>query len=407
MIARLAAPACFALLALVCTSAAASTLTVTNVSDSGAGSLRAALGAAAVGDTIVFSTSGSIALATPLSIGQSVTINGPGAGIITLSGQSTVQVITLTAGTLTLSGVTIANGKLASSGGGIGVAAGANLSVSRTVFNSNSAGNGGAISVTAGATLAVDESTFAGNTTTGVGGGAIINFGTATISNSTFANNRAPINGGAVNTQPAGTTTVVNSTFAGNTSAGLGGATSNLGTTNLLDSTFSGNTGSSGSVLASGNANVLVNNDVFADNPGGALNPSGAVPGNNNVFFNNGANDATGDGTTNFIFAAAEPLGTFGTIGGPTQTQLPLAGGAAICAGAIGLLPAGLTRDQRGLARTSPGCLDAGAVQFSQPAAQPAPALSPLMLWILGALVAGIGFLARRTPVRQRGRRQR
>src|ERR1700744_3961214 len=93
-------------------SAHASTVTVTNTNDSGGGSLRQALVSASAGDLIVFDpgATGTIALATSLTIGQSVTIQGPGAGAITLDGQGAVRVINITAGTLTLSGVTLANG---------------------------------------------------------------------------------------------------------------------------------------------------------------------------------------------------------------------------------------------------------------------------------------------------------
>src|SRR6516225_1655554 len=66
-----------------------STLTVTNLLDSGAGSLRGQIAAAAAGDTIVFATglSGTITLSSgELDITRNLTIQGPGAGTITVSG---------------------------------------------------------------------------------------------------------------------------------------------------------------------------------------------------------------------------------------------------------------------------------------------------------------------------------
>src|SRR5262245_54296020 len=60
-----------------------STLTVTNLSDSGAGSLRGQIAAAASGDTIVFDGSlrGTISLTSgELAISRNLTIQGPGAG---------------------------------------------------------------------------------------------------------------------------------------------------------------------------------------------------------------------------------------------------------------------------------------------------------------------------------------
>lgn len=102
-------------LAALCTSGYAATLTVTNINDSGAGSLRDTLASAASGDTIAFApgVTGSIPLLSTLTIAQSVTIKGPGAANLTLDGQSTVAVMAITAGTVSISEVTIANGKTA------------------------------------------------------------------------------------------------------------------------------------------------------------------------------------------------------------------------------------------------------------------------------------------------------
>src|SRR5579871_2038657 len=68
--------------------ATASTLTVTNTNDSGAGSLRAAIAAAASGDTINFNLTypATITLASPLQILTSVAISGPGASNLAISG---------------------------------------------------------------------------------------------------------------------------------------------------------------------------------------------------------------------------------------------------------------------------------------------------------------------------------
>lgn len=77
----------------------AATYTVTNALDSGTGSLRDALttvNAGAGGDTIVFS--GVIGTIT-LSIAKNVIINGPGAILLTISGNDMVQVFNAAVGT--------------------------------------------------------------------------------------------------------------------------------------------------------------------------------------------------------------------------------------------------------------------------------------------------------------------
>ena len=60
----------------------ATTFTVTNLNDSGSGSLRDTIAAANSGDTIVFAVTGTIALSSPeILIDKDLTINGPAGGI--------------------------------------------------------------------------------------------------------------------------------------------------------------------------------------------------------------------------------------------------------------------------------------------------------------------------------------
>jgi hypothetical protein len=66
-----------------------STLTVVNLNDHGAGSLRAELAQARPGDTIVFAPQlqGTLTLTSgELQVSQSVTIQGPGAGNLSIGG---------------------------------------------------------------------------------------------------------------------------------------------------------------------------------------------------------------------------------------------------------------------------------------------------------------------------------
>src|ERR671929_1202619 len=86
------------LLAALALPAAAATLNVTTLNDSGAGSLRAAIAAANAtpgADTITFQAglTGTITLTSALQISQSVTIDGPGSSVLTLSGNNQVGVL--------------------------------------------------------------------------------------------------------------------------------------------------------------------------------------------------------------------------------------------------------------------------------------------------------------------------
>src|SRR5262249_18422861 len=148
--------------------------------DSGAGSLRYAIGHSRDGETIVFApdlagqtitlTSGS------LDIKRSLDIEGPGAGLLAVSGNDTIRVFTVSEGLdVTIAGLTITHGQAGGSllgGGGI-LNTGGRLSLANDVLSNNVAVGGG----------------FGGK----AGGGAVSNFnyGTLTVTGSTFVGNRA------------------------------------------------------------------------------------------------------------------------------------------------------------------------------------------------------------------------
>jgi hypothetical protein len=91
-----------------------STLTVNSTADSGIGSLRAALNAAHSGDTINFAlppTSQITLNSGELLIKNNMTIAGPGAGQLTISGNNASRVFEVAKNaTVSLSGLTVSNG---------------------------------------------------------------------------------------------------------------------------------------------------------------------------------------------------------------------------------------------------------------------------------------------------------
>jgi hypothetical protein len=329
------------------TSAAAQTNCASG--NSGTCALRDAILAAAADDSINFGVTGTISLTSALPpININLTITGPGANLLTVSGAGNFQVLsigTLTTANVTISGLTIADGQGGSAGGAITLGTGT-LSVNNSAFTGNTAVNGGAIE--SSGTLTVTGSTFTGNQATGNGnssGGAIYFNSTAgalTITNSTLSGNSA-VDGGAIFSQNAAT--LVNDTLSGN-SATIGGAIDTANTVTVENSIIAGNSATS------------LGGDIAGDK---TLN--------NNVFFNNHDNCGCGDTQPP---VASNPLALpLSWYGGPTQTFLPLPGSAAICAGSASLASAvSLTTDQRGFALNpgnynacSAGSVDAGAVQ--------------------------------------------
>ncbi|MBI4463628.1 MAG: hypothetical protein HY647_02890, partial [Acidobacteria bacterium] len=88
------------------------TITVSNTNDSGAGSLRDAIAGAASGDIILFNVNGTITLTSgEIEISKNLTITGPGAESLAISGNKVSRVFSITGGyTVVISGLFIENG---------------------------------------------------------------------------------------------------------------------------------------------------------------------------------------------------------------------------------------------------------------------------------------------------------
>jgi hypothetical protein len=90
---------CLALLFLIITPASAATNVVTTLAGSGPGSLRYAISNALPGDTIVFSTNGTILLTSgELPISTNLHLAGPGAANLAVSGNGASRVFNISAG---------------------------------------------------------------------------------------------------------------------------------------------------------------------------------------------------------------------------------------------------------------------------------------------------------------------
>jgi hypothetical protein len=174
---------------------------VKNLNDMGADSLRAAVIAANAnpGSTIDFKAglTGTINLNSTLSITKAMEIDGPGAGVITVSGRNLHQVFAVSGpGPVTITDMTVANGH-SGSGGGL-YDNGTPLTLSRVTFTNNQSSLGGAI-FDLEAFLFINNCLFTGNqavtpigTAGEVAGGAIASaFSILTVVDTGFTNNMA------------------------------------------------------------------------------------------------------------------------------------------------------------------------------------------------------------------------
>jgi hypothetical protein len=317
--------------------------------DSGGGSLRTALTNAnqARGSVVVVTATSVIGLLSPLpTLSQDVQIVGPGANNLTVSGSGMLPVFNIASGvSVTMAGLTIADGSSSTSGGAI--ENDGTLSLTNcTVSNSTAATNGGGIDNQGMLTLTA--STVSGNSATAGNGGGIENDGTLFLFNSTIANNTAGSNGGGIeNATSTSKITSTNSTIAGNSAAGNGGGIDN-----------------SGSGLATPANTIVASNSVPSSGSGPDFYGFVTSKGYNLVGNPAGSVGFTGPGD---ISGVNPVLGTLQNNGGATQTMALLPGSPAIAAGsvALALSPSGssLTTDQRGVPRTFNGKVDIGAFQ--------------------------------------------
>ncbi len=335
-------------------SAGAVDIIVTNNADSGNGTLRQAVQSNATlggGNRILFSSNitGTITLTTgEILIGHALTLQGPTAAGITVSGNNASRVFRLTGGsTVNLSSLTIAHGNSASFGAGI--------------FNDF------------GCTLWLSNCTVAANVS-GNNGGGIANNGSVTADNCTFSGNRAAFTGGGIYNY-AGLVVLRHCTVVSNTAVSAeGGGLCNYslvaGTSNYLASTIVAGNRAGGSghadvlgVITSGGYNLIGQIDYSTPSFGvGAGVPTRGVT--------NGIN-------RDLVGTVASPLnamiGSLQNNGGPTFTHALKPASPAVDNGKS----PGKTADQRGKLRpfdfasiTNAGGGDAsdiGAFELSPP----------------------------------------
>jgi CSLREA domain-containing protein len=326
----------------------ASTVMVTKTQDSNDGvcnadcSLREALASAQNGILInfatpLFSTPQTITLSgSALSVNNSLAIQGPGANLLSISGNNASRVFNIASGiSVSLSGMTISGGN-AVSGGGIvnnGV-----LTLSDSAITGNSADSGGGILHAAG-TLTVIRSSISGNTanTTLGSSGGIDSSAALNVADSTISGNSAPNgnnSGGGILSKASAN--ITNSTITNNLAAGVASA----------------------SGIYRDNATVTLANCIVAANQNSMVQADVVSSGNAGAFVSNGFNlignrgailfTATSDQSGTSVALLNPLIAALTNNGGSTPTHALIAGSSALDKGKnfLGV------QDQRGLLRT-------------------------------------------------------
>ncbi len=373
------------------------------VCDLGDCTLREAINVANIAgpNTIIFRSGviGTITLQSTLAVTGSVTVTGPGARFLAVSGNSAVRVFSVNSGNSAISGLTIRDGAQtgaagsgdATGGGGIFNAQNSSLTLFDCSFSSNHVqgadnataasvggnGNGGAIANSGVITL--NGCTFSGNSAVGGRGGN----GFVGIGGNVHGGNGGAGQGGAILNDTGATLTINDSTFGNNTATGGAGGDGqfggnggngsagvlNLSTMTVTAITLAANigtggvggkggnafTGGSGGAgrggLTAGGGTSTARDTISAGNIGN----NGGGPDVDGTFASQGYNlIGIGDSSTGFtgtadqVGTAAAPLnaklGPLQNNGGRTDTMGLLSGSPAIDKGKS----FGLTTDQRG-----------------------------------------------------------
>ncbi|HEX5037958.1 MAG TPA: choice-of-anchor Q domain-containing protein [bacterium] len=240
------------------------TFDVTSPNDDGSpGTLRFLVNSASVQDCDTIEVPpGLIVLDGALGqikIKKSITIHGAGADETIIDGNGVAsndrifEIDTNSDGLgVTLSGITVRNGKPASDGGGILVnnSGFLNLVGSSVIGNDAGAGDGGGVYVSQGGGLVVDGSKIAENTAN-TGGGLFLNINSNTLiaNGSEISGNTATIGGGGIGTDSSNSINmeIVNSRIVDNKTDGNGGGIYHYwGSSTLTNVEISGNTTTAG-----------------------------------------------------------------------------------------------------------------------------------------------------------------
>lgn len=306
--------------------------------------VQAAVNGASAGDTISLAAE---TFAETVTVDRDLTIQGAGTAASVIDGGAAGTVLTVQAGTtVTLTSLTIRNGRTTGNGGGIlndGTLVASNLLVTANVAATNAVSSGGGIYSTGSLTLT--DSTVSGNEAQAGGGGIDVLGASATaqIDNVTITNNAVhegttDFRGGGGIKVGGGQATISRSDIGGNTTQFTGGGVAVLGsgaTVTISDSWVHGNTSRlGGGIVSEQYGHLSISGSTISGNTatGGATAIGGGILAQAPVSIEN----STVAGNT------AQSSGTNDTGGGilaqstVTLDSVTVVGNAADNAGGIG-----------------------------------------------------------------------
>ena len=268
---------------LLSSNSVANSYVVTNTADSGAGSLRWAVGQANADhgadaitfDPTVFATPQTITLSTgqiDLNDAGGVSITGPSAGV-TISGNDASRVFEVDIGsTANLTGLTITHGSYVTGRGG-GVDSQGAATLTNCIVSGNTAMVGGGVCAWQFGSITLTNSTISNNSAANAGGGVYaFSQQKVVLTNCTVSGNSANV-GGGIYDEGSSTVTMSGTTVSNNSVSGFGAAICGSGSLAITNSTISGNTavhGSVGGIFVRGNlssaTNVSMTNVTVSNN---------------------------------------------------------------------------------------------------------------------------------------------
>jgi len=324
----------------------AASIVVTNLADSGVGSLRAAIANANDGDVVSFAVTGTITNRSgELVIDRSISIQGSGSSTLAISGGSSNRVFNVAGGvTVSLSGLTISDGRARDGIRGIdpstpgspgehggGIHNSGTLVLSNCVVTRCRSGAGGA-----GYSDLLFPS-LGGSSAGGVSGdgGGIYNAGSLTLIDCSLMTNTCS-NGGA------GGKPVTEMFGSSGGAGGNGGGVYDAGNLIVVGCTFGFNTAGAGGAGGNGGAGTL-DGEAGGGGPGGAGGAGGAVfslggPTFISCTFSRNAAGAGGSGGAGAAGWTGGQSFSSGNGGSGSDGGVGGAGGALMCSGAFQII---------------------------------------------------------------------